>query len=157
KLCEQQRETLTRQEKELAVFPQDLGKRLIRLRQENERLSEVERTMPLLTRLHGQREALRSTREQEQVFARLDREVREKGEQLKKQQASLQNALADAERERQQADEKATEARTLHQQAQAQLKDFLNLAGAQLCRQCGQPLTKAHFEEEKYRREKALA
>jgi DNA repair exonuclease SbcCD ATPase subunit len=157
KLCERQRETLTRQEKELSAFPSDLSERLTRLRQENERLAELERVLPLLARLHGQREALRSTREQEQTFARLDREVREKGEQLKKQQASLQKAVSDAERERQQADEKATEARTLQQQAQAQFKDFLNLEGAQICRQCGQPLTKGHFEEEKRRREKALA
>ncbi|MBI1918244.1 MAG: SMC family ATPase [Planctomycetes bacterium] len=157
KLCEQQRETLTRQEKELAAFPLDLGDRLTRLRQENERLSELERVLPLLARLHGQRDALRSTREQEQAFARLDKEVRDKGDQLKKQQATLQKAVVDAEGERQQADEKATEARTLQQQAQAQLKDFLNLEGAQICRQCGQPLTKGHFEEEKRRREKALA
>src|SRR5262249_54226130 len=112
--------------------------------------------LPLLARLYGQRESLRSTREQEQTFARLDREVREKGDVLKKQQSTLQKAVADAERERQQADEKATEARTLQQQAQTQVKEFLHLEGAQICRQCGQPLTKAHFEEEKQRREKTL-
>ncbi len=157
KLCEQQRETLTRQEKELAAFPVDLSERLTRLRQENERLSELERALPLLSRLHGQRQALRVACAQEQGFVRLDKAVREKGDQLKQQQASLQKAVVDAERARQQADEKATEGRTLLQQAQAQLKDFLNLEGAQICRQCGQPLTKSHFEEEKSRREKALA
>src|SRR5262249_38953204 len=124
--------------------------------QENERLTELDRALPLLARLHGQREALRQAREQEQASARLEREVREKGEQLKKEQASLQKALSDAERKRQQTDEKATEARTLQQQAQVQLREFLNLEGAQICRQCGQPLTRGHFDEEKRRREKAL-
>src|SRR5213078_4378856 len=96
KLCEQQRDTLTRQEKELSTFPANLSDRLTRLRQENECLSELERALPLLSRLHGQRRALRVAGDQEQGLARLDREVREKGDQLKQQQASLQKTVADA-------------------------------------------------------------
>jgi DNA repair protein SbcC/Rad50 len=155
KLCEQQRETLTRQEKDLAAFPADLAERVAQLRLQGEQLADVERALPLLNRLHAQRADLKRARTQEQDCARMDREVRERGEQLKTQHAALATTLAEAERARLVADEKATEARTLLHQAQAQLKDFLNLEGAQICRSCGQPLTPGHFEEEKRKREKA--
>ena len=157
RLCEQQRETLTRQEKELSAFPADLAERLAHLRQEADRLTELDRAFPLLSRLHGQRAELRQAREQEQTAVRAEKEVRERGDQLKKKHAALSQAVTTAERDRQQADEKATEARTLFQQAQAQLREFLHLEGAKICRACGQPLTRSHFDQEKHRREAALA
>src|SRR5262249_39854096 len=83
-LCEQQRELLTRQERDLSAFPADLAERVGRLQQENERLADLERSLPHLARLQARREALREAREQEQESVRLDREVREKGDQLKK-------------------------------------------------------------------------
>src|SRR5207245_1270163 len=112
-----------------------------------------DRAVPSLSRLYAQRRALRLAREQEQTTARLDKELRERGDQLNKKRAALAEAVEVAEKERQQADEKATEARTLFSQAQSQLKEFLHLEGAKVCRQCGQPLTRGHFEEEKRRRE----
>jgi DNA repair exonuclease SbcCD ATPase subunit len=157
KLCEQQRETMARQEKELAAFPPDLVGRLARLRQDADRLTELDRAFPLLARLHGQRSELRQAREQEQSAVRHEKQVRERGDLLKKKQAALAQALATAERERQQTDEKATEARTLFNQAQAQVKEFLHLEGAKVCRACGQPLTRSHFDEEKKKREGVLA
>ena len=157
KLYELQRDTLARQEKDLTTFPPDLAGKLAQMRQEADRLTELDRAFPSLSRLHGQRQALRLAAEQEQTAARFDREVRERGEQLKKQRTALAQAVADAEQARQQADEKATEARTLLGQAQAQLKEFLHLEGAKVCRQCGQPLTQSHFEEEKRRREAVQA
>src|SRR5260370_978287 len=121
------------------------------------RLTELDRAFPLLARLHGKRHELGEAREQEQAAVRLEKQVRERGDQLKKKHAALAQALTAAEQDRQQADEKATEARTLLNQAQAQLKEFLHLEGAKVCRSCGQPLTKGHFEEEKKKREAALA
>ncbi len=156
KLYEQQRDALQQQDKKLAAFPADLADQVVALRQEGDRLDELGRAVPPLARLRGQREALRQAREQEEAAGRLDREVRERGDQLKKQRETLAKALGDAEQERQRADERATEARTLLGQAQAQLREFLGLEGAKVCRSCGQPLTRGHFEEEKTKREEAL-
>src|SRR5205085_173869 len=75
-----------------------------------------------------------------------------RGDQLRKKEQALQQEMDIAARERQQADGKAVEERTLLDRARVGLRDFQALKGAQVCRHCGQALTPGHYAEEKKRR-----
>src|SRR5262249_49853367 len=139
KMCEQQRDLLRRQERDLAELPADLDVQLARLRLDTERLAETERALPHLERLHQKRKELQQAREQEQVLAQEEKRRLEEGEQLRHKQDELKKAHEAAQRERQQVDARAVQTRTLLEQARASLKEFLHLDGAKVCRQCGQP------------------
>src|SRR5207237_5729982 len=85
--------------------------------------------------------------------AREETERLKQGEQLHTKQATLKAQLEAAARERQQAEGKAVEEKTLFERARSSLNEFQSLQGARICRHCGQPLTEGHFEEEKRKRQ----
>src|SRR5205085_12163752 len=83
-MCEQQRETLKRQQSELETLPVDLETRFGRLKDEIERLAELDRTLPLLARLVQQRTALRQVRDSAATLAPEGQNRPGQGELLRK-------------------------------------------------------------------------
>jgi DNA repair exonuclease SbcCD ATPase subunit len=69
----------------------------------------------------------------------------------------LRPELEEATRSRQQAEDQATRSHTLLEQARQHLEELTQLDGAKVCRHCGQPLTAAHLQDEKCRREADVA
>ena len=134
-------------------LPADLDLQLTRLRDDCERLSELDRALPLLVRLHQQRSELRQARAKEARLTSEEKERLQQGEKLKKQHETLVKQVESATKNRERADSKVDVEKTLHEQAKSSLRDFEKLKGSRVCRHCGQPLTRGHFEEEKQRRE----
>ena len=85
-------------------------------------------------------------------LAREEKNRLAQGDQLRKKQENLKVEFEAVSRQRQEADGKAVEARTLFDRARTSLRDFQGLKGARICRACGQPLTEGHYEEDLTRR-----
>jgi exonuclease SbcC len=157
KQYEEEENELARLEKELKQLPADPEADLCKARDEWERLEVISRAVPLLDRLHRQREEIGRAlaREQEALKAQQAVEVQDK--QYAAEVERLRPLRDEALTARQQADAEATRARTLLDEARRQRRDLELLSGAKVCRQCGQPLTPGHIKEEKVRREKLVA
>ena len=156
-LCDRQRAEVARLQAELDRFPADLPQTLERTEQEQERLAVLSQALPHLRRLAQQRRGLVGARERSRAAAEAGQAARDKAEQLERE-ATEWTAKADATIQAHlQARERAVEARSLFQEAAQEVALFAELAGAKTCRHCGQPLTPAHYQLEKDRRESVRA
>ncbi len=157
KQYERQKQTLVKQEEELARLPADTHDAVETAQRRCDELAVLERALPLLERLSAQREGVKKALAAEAAESRKEQAVKANGERLRARHEELKKRAEDATRKRQQADQELAAARALFAQLQAAWGEFTALEGARLCRACGQPLTPAHFEEEKARREKEMA
>src|SRR5262249_53129060 len=121
-----------------------------------EQLSELAQAAPPLARLAEVRHELADAVRREHKAGEVRQEVEARGKKLKAEVEQLTTEVNAAAAARQQADEQATRARTLRDQAKDQLQELMQLSGAKVCRHCGQELTAGHIQEEKVRREREL-
>jgi len=112
--------------------------------------------VPTLERLVQERQSYVEARAESKHAEGQTKQVKRQGEEKKKQHEQLQQELVTVTDARSRADEAATTARTLFDQAKQQLRELQQVTGAKVCRACGQPLTPGHIEEEKTRREQEL-
>jgi DNA repair exonuclease SbcCD ATPase subunit len=152
----QQRE-VARLEGELAKLPADLDAELDRARQAHDDLAVLARAVPGLSRLQLARAELVATRSREAAAVAAESDIKAEGERLTAELSVLGPRVELLAQARARADEQVTEARTLLKHARDQLKAFRELHGAKVCRQCGQPLTAAHYAQEVARREAEAA
>lgn len=156
-LCEQQREALKKQEEDIAAFKDDPTGEVQSLKQQIAELEERARALPVLTRFQQRRSSLLCAVEMEKKSREAEKQIKAEGVELREQHDRLTKEVELSSRNRQEAEKKAAVAKTLLDQANEQVRAFTELEGARVCRQCGQPLTQSHYEEEKGKREKELA
>ncbi|HZU37023.1 MAG TPA: hypothetical protein VFA18_13975, partial [Gemmataceae bacterium] len=140
----------------LARLPASLADELRQAREAHEGLAVLAATVPVLTRLHNQREELRQARVRAQSAEEARQAIQTRGAALASEVERLRPTVEEASRARQQADNDATRAHTLLDQAAQSLAEIDQLQGAKLCRHCGQELTAGHVKEEKRRRQGEL-
>ncbi len=153
---DRQESDLQRLQAELARLPADPAGAVAKSRELCERLTTLTAAVPILERIEGRREELRETVAEERAARVALQQIQRRGEKLAADVKEQKPKLEEATRTRQQADERAAEARALAQQARQGVQDFNQLEGARTCRQCGQPLTADHFKEELRRREEEV-
>jgi DNA repair protein SbcC/Rad50 len=156
RLYDEQTAKLKSLEKDLALLPKDPAEAVRAAQEAFDHRVELGKAVPLLDRFATARIELRMATERGETLKQDEAKTREAGEQAKKRHAEAKAKLEAATQARHQADEAATEARTLLQQAKAAADEFGQLAGAKVCRACGQPLTPGHWEMEKSKREQEL-
>jgi exonuclease SbcC len=158
KLKEHERHEAERKalEADLSALPADPSKDVLRFREKCESLTVLSGIIPYLARFHSCREELRQARHREQAESQRLEQVESKGKALAAEVERLKPIVEQADLATRQANEQATEARTLYQQEQESLREITQLDGAKMCRHCGQPLTPGHLKEEKRRRSEAL-
>lgn len=154
---EQQEHDLQAIRRDLARMPADPAGNLKKARDTHSELTALAGAVPLLARLHAQREQLRAAqlRARESIQARDAAQAR--GQRLRADVDSLRPALDAAVRASRDADAQVTTAQTLLIQSRQQLDDLTQLDGAKVCRHCGQKLTADHLHDETIRRRKEVA
>ncbi|MCI0462953.1 MAG: SMC family ATPase [Gemmataceae bacterium] len=150
---ERQENDLVRLQEDLARLPADPTAVVRKARAAHEDLSALNQVLPLLVRLQTLRDDLRHATAREKAAREARQSIQQQGEQLKAEVERLRPLLQEATQARQEADEEATRARTLQEQARQSLHELMLLRGAKLCRHCGQKLTPGHVAEEKDRRQ----
>ena len=157
RLAEQQEAELRRLGDELARLPKDPEADARAARDEAERLTELNRVLPILERFQTERHDLGEANRARQQKQDALTDITKDGERRKAEAAGLKPEVERARQARAAADEEVAIARTLADQARAAADEFATMAGAKNCRACGQPLTEAHFADEKRTREAAAA
>lgn len=155
-IWEQQKKQLEQHVTDRKRFPDDLAAQHQRLRDEIERLAEVERMLPLLALVARQRTEWRKAMQREADLSGKEQALREAGERRHVAQEAAEKKHSEAQARVQEAEGGLVAAQTLLQQAQAGSKEFQQLEGATTCRYCGQLLTPKHYAEEKRRRKKEV-
>ncbi len=148
---------LGRLEEELSRFPTDPKAEATASQAEVDRLTEIDRVVPVLTRFHTERAELAQASERHRMESKATEEIRAAGEKAKAEVEAFQKHLKKATEERAAEERAAAGAAVLLEQAKAALAEFESQAGAKNCRACGQPLTPSHFQEEKKKRETELS
>jgi exonuclease SbcC len=150
--CERREADLGRLREDLARLPADPAADLARARAACNALEALSRTVPVLARFQARRDELRQALAREQSALQSQQTVQERGAargaEVKRLKPQLEQAAAALE----QATEQAAAARTVLEQARESLAELTQLAGAKVCRHCGQALTEGHVKEEKKRR-----
>ncbi len=157
KESEQQENDLKRVREELAQVGADPEAAVRQAREQHDQLATQASALPLLGRLHTLRDELRQGRERAGKSSADMQTIFARGKQVGLEVERFKGLLEEATQTRQQADETATTARTLRDQAKGHLDELLKLGGAKVCRHCGQELTPNHLQDEKKRRTKALS
>jgi exonuclease SbcC len=147
---------LTRVQNELAALPGDGAAEVRRAREQLETLVALGQWVPRLARFQAGRAELRQAKEKAALAENKKKEVEIKGKQLGEEVKRLGPLADEAEAAARQASERATEAKTLLQQARDSLKELSTLDISGRCRHCGQALTPGHLEDEKRKRNAAV-
>jgi DNA repair exonuclease SbcCD ATPase subunit len=154
---DRQQAELSRLQAELARLPASPAAELQKLQRQHDQVVSLAPAVPLLSRLHALRADWLPARAGHEAAAKAHQAVKARGLVLKEEREKLAQELAVQERVRQRADDEASQARALEGQARTDLRGFTELEGAKVCRACGQPLTKAHFDAERAKRQAELA
>jgi DNA repair exonuclease SbcCD ATPase subunit len=154
---ERQEADLGRLRAELKKLPADPGSQVEVARKLCEELEASGRALAVLARFQSRREELRQAQAAEQKALLTLQAVGERGKALKAEVEGLRPRLEEATQAFHQAGDRASEARTLLQQARDSLTELTELAGSKVCRHCGQTLTRGHLEDEKRRRAAAVS
>ena len=153
RLAEDQEATARGLDDELARLPADPAAAVLAAQAESDRLTELNRVLPILERFQTERHDLAAAMKAEAAAQAEQRRIQTDGAKAK---AELEAATADAERARTAraaADEAAAGAKVKAEAAAEALAEFTSLRGEKTCRACGQPLTEKHFADEKRKRE----
>lgn len=143
---------LTRIQDELKPLPSDPASEVRLARERLDTLIALGQWVPQLARFQSSREELKQAQERATSTEKQRKEVESKGKQLREDVERLEPLKTAAEEVTRQTSARATEAKTLLQQARASLNEITVLDGSGRCRHCGQPLTAGHLEDEKRRR-----
>ncbi|NBO92619.1 MAG: SMC family ATPase [Planctomycetia bacterium] len=157
---ERQEQELNNIHQERNTLPPDPASSVHQARSVLERLEAVNGLIRELDRFRTHREELIHTVAQALQAEQSRQAVQVRGTTLKNELETARKVAENATAALQQANERMTEARTLHRQAEQSLRDASLLGASQTCRHCGQALTPGHMEEELRRRtteEKAAA
>jgi DNA repair exonuclease SbcCD ATPase subunit len=154
--CERQESDLEQLRQDLRRLPADPAGEVTRAREAFEKLEGVARLVPMLARFQTLRTDLGREAAKVQSLEREQQSVRARGEERKRELEALRHQADEAAQQLDKANEEATEAKTLLAQARESLRELTHLAGAKVCRHCGQSLTPGHMEEEKRRRTAAV-
>jgi exonuclease SbcC len=147
---------LNRRLAELARLPAGPAAELQKWQQQHDAVVTLAPAVPLLARLSSLRSDWLQARTGHEAAAKAFQTVKARGLELKDQREKLARELVERERERQRADDEASQATALEQQARQLLREFVEQEGAKVCRACGQTLTRPHFDAEKAKRQKEL-
>jgi DNA repair exonuclease SbcCD ATPase subunit len=153
---DRQEKELARIRDELARLPADPGALRHAAQEAHDHVAVVAQVVPLLGRLRTQREELRQAHQREIAATKEQKNLQQRGEEIKAQVQLLTVSVEEATKASQAGDESATRTQTLLEQARQQLKELTQLQGAASCRHCGQPLTSTHFQAEKKRRDQLV-
>ena len=156
RLVEDQEAELGRLETDLKRLPANPRAEVDAAQAEVDRLTQLDKVLPILERVSVERHALGVARSGEADAKRMLSETRAEGEQLKLAQAESEAEHKEMTTRRSAADGELAVAKALADRATEAVEEFADLAGEKSCRACGQPLTPAHFAEEKARREADL-
>jgi DNA repair protein SbcC/Rad50 len=155
-LAEEQQAKLADCDRRLAAFSPDPAADKEAAQREVERLRELSRILPVLQRVHDERNDLKTARQRAAIAERKMIDVRATGEAKKERVATIERDSIASRQKRSEADGRAAAAAALARQAAELLEDLGSLRDETSCRTCGQALTPAHFAEEKDRREAEL-
>lgn len=150
---DRQRLAVSRLETDFARLPSDLDVQVEQLARESDELAVVAAAVPVLTRLRQIADELQQAVVAERTAAEAEQSIRARGEELKAEIVRLGTDLTARAAERQLADEAASAAQALLQQARTEAELFRGLEGARVCRSCGQSLTPDHFDREMAKRD----
>lgn len=153
RLAEEQETELARLADDLGRLPPDPAAAVRAAQDEVDRLTDLNRVLPILERFQVDRHDLGVARAAEAAATRELAKIQATGEKLKAALAAAEPAAIRATADRAAADERVAVTKTLSEQAADAAAEFATLAGQKACRACGQPLTKKHFAEEKAKRE----
>lgn len=150
---ESQETQLSGLEKQLAELPANVESQLSTARLDLEQLERIVRMLPLLQRLHQQREELADAVLAEGQASETCEQVKIQGKKLNEEIEALKPLTEEAERQAERAREAVTRAETLHAQARDDLNELDGLGDSSRCRHCGQQLSENHRVEERKRRQ----
>ena len=142
---------------ELAQLPKDPDAELKSARAEVERLTTLDRVLPILERVTTERFELAQAKLAETDTKKLLEELKTGGKLANVEATKAKADLETARALRGQADNALAVAKAQHDQAKAALAEFQAIQGAKSCSACGQPLTPAHFAEELKKRTEAVS
>lgn len=154
---EEQNEELKAHRKRLADQKEDPEKAFRQAKEELEELTTLSQSLTVLHRFAQRRDELQLASENVLACAHHETKIAAMGKALREAHERLEREADEARAQRQKAENELSAARALRDQCEQMVKEFSTLEGAQLCRTCGQPLTPAHFEEEKAKREQEFA
>lgn len=137
-------------------LPADPEAAVAAAKQDEAKLVVLERVLPILERFNTERHDLEQAIRKEAESRKHRDDTGKKGKEAKGEADRLAAELDAARKHKAQADGELAVAKTLAEQAAVAVAEFNTLSGAKNCRACGQPLTAAHFQEEKAARQAAL-
>jgi exonuclease SbcC len=140
----------------IGALPADLDGQLIRAEERVDELELIARSVPALDRLSRARADLAEAKAREATATDAEFAIRAAGEKLTAELTTLAPELQTLVAGREAADKEVTSAQTLVEHALRELQSFRGLHGAKVCRACGQPLTREHFERETAKRDQEL-
>ncbi|MBA4062246.1 MAG: hypothetical protein C0501_00805 [Isosphaera sp.] len=138
---------------ELKPFPADPEAAVRALQAESERLALLAQHVALLERLHQDRSELTKAVAAEKQARADEGRLKADGLRAKEEFTALEARAKAAREDRAAKDQEAASAKALAVHARQLADEFKQLTGEKACRACGQPLTPAHFEAEKKRRD----
>lgn len=133
---------------ERAGLPADLDNQVAGALERHDELELLARAVPGLSRFMRARADLVDAKARETAAQNAEFAVRSAGEKLTAELSALAPELQSLVAGRETADKEETSAQTLLEHARRELQSFRGLHGAKVCRACGQPLTREHFERE---------
>jgi DNA repair exonuclease SbcCD ATPase subunit len=138
---------------DLKQLPRDPEADVAAAKAEEARLIALERVLPILERVQTERHELTQAIRKEAESKKLRDHTAKAGKDAKTDGEKLKADVEAARQAKAKADGEVAVAKTLADQAAAAVAEFNTLGGAKECRACGQPLTPAHFKDEKGKRE----
>ena len=157
RLVEDEETKLKRFAEELAQLPKNPDADLKAARTEVERLTTLDRVLPILERLQTERHELAQAKIAELDARKQMVELKAAGKSASAEAARAKGELDAARLARGQGDGTLAVAKARHEQAKVALADFKIVEGAKSCDACGQPLTPGHFAEELKKRTDAAS
>ncbi|OWK47409.1 AAA family ATPase [Fimbriiglobus ruber] len=154
RFVEEHEAELKRLDDDLRRLPPDPEAAARAAHEETDRLTELNRILPILERFSVERHDLGVARKTETAARVEQQRVQADGERMKADAAKLKPEVEKAKQARAAADQQVAVTRAMAEQARAAAGEFASLSGEKACRACGQPLTKEHLAEEKKKREK---
>ncbi len=156
RLVDDEAAKLDRLKNEAKALPADPEAELTAAREEESKVHDLSRVLPILERVNTERHELGQAVGQEAESKKLRDEAGQKGKEARTAADALKADLEKCRAARTQSEADAAVAKAEVDRATAAVAEFATLSGAKSCRACGQPLTAAHFKEEKAKREDEL-
>lgn len=156
RMIEEEKAKLDRLKADAKGLSADPEADLAAAREEETRLVELNRVLPILERVSTERGELAQAIRSEADSKKLRDEAGQKGKEARTAADAVKAEVEKCRGVRSHAEADAAVAKAEVQRATEAVAEFATLSGAKSCRACGQPLTVAHFKEEKAKREEEL-